>query len=345
MIYFVTSGSSQDNASSRVRVHCVRRILETYGYATDVMVLGEHPWWRLNRHRLYNLVRFIKNAFRARAEDTVYMHRPVLFEFVAAVLLVRYFSRAFFITDYDDALFEEKPLRTFLLTKLADHVIVASRYSYRYAVQHNKNVTHIPVTVDVETYPLKVTDSRPLTIGWLGSPGYYRSIALLVPVLQRLIQDGYSFRFLLAGGASESEEIRALFADLPDGYIEYIPPIDWSDVTGEAEIIRRFDINVAPLLDTPFNRGKCTFKILQAMASGIPVVASPVGESNYFITHGENGFLADTTDEWVDALERLLSDKALRDSLGSNGRTRVEEWYAYDVQIPRLIEVLESREE
>ena len=69
-----------------------------------------------------------------------------------------------------------------------------------------------------------------------------------------------------------------------------------------------------PLEDTPWERGKCGYKLIQYMALGLPVVASAVGVNKHIVRHGENGFLAANPGEWRDALARLGMDPALRRS-------------------------------
>ena len=82
-----------------------------------------------------------------------------------------------------------------------------------------------------------------------------------------------------------------------------------------------------PLHDTPFERGKCAYKLLQVMAAGKPVIASPVGANRQVVRHGVNGFLAETTEEWADAL-RKLADPDLRRRMGEEARKTVAEQYA-----------------
>jgi glycosyltransferase involved in cell wall biosynthesis len=85
-----------------------------------------------------------------------------------------------------------------------------------------------------------------------------------------------------------------------------------------------------PLHDRDYERGKCAFKLVQYLSAGMPVVASPIGMNSEVVGHGENGFLAAGEDEWFDALDRLLSDAALREAMGARGYARYRERFTPD---------------
>ena len=97
-----------------------------------------------------------------------------------------------------------------------------------------------------------------------------------------------------------------------------------------------------PLDDTEWERGKCGYKLLQYMAAGRPVVASPVGVNPEIVEPGVTGFLATTTEEWRTALTRLRDDPALRTRMGEAGRRRIEAGYSLDRAEPRLRALLQS---
>jgi glycosyltransferase involved in cell wall biosynthesis len=97
----------------------------------------------------------------------------------------------------------------------------------------------------------------------------------------------------------------------------------WSEATEAAEIAAA-DIGLSWVPDDSWSRGKCGLKVLQYMAAGLPVVANPVGVQGDMVRHGETGFLAETADQWVDAVRRLAHDPDLRRRMGSAGRQRVE---------------------
>jgi glycosyltransferase involved in cell wall biosynthesis len=88
----------------------------------------------------------------------------------------------------------------------------------------------------------------------------------------------------------------------------------------ELDFFAHFDIGIMPLKDSPFARGKCAFKLVQYMAVGLPVIASPVGANCELVEHGWNGYLADTQDEWHSMLRLLIDDPALRRRMGKCGR-------------------------
>ncbi len=58
------------------------------------------------------------------------------------------------------------------------------------------------------------------------------------------------------------------------------------------------DIGIMPLPDSPFERGKTGYKLIQYMACGLPVVASPVGANRTIVADEINGFLAKAKAEW-----------------------------------------------
>ena len=57
-----------------------------------------------------------------------------------------------------------------------------------------------------------------------------------------------------------------------NGLLEIIP---WQEST-EVDAIRTMDIGIMPLNDTLWSKGKCGYKLIQYMACGVPVVASPL---------------------------------------------------------------------
>jgi glycosyltransferase involved in cell wall biosynthesis len=115
----------------------------------------------------------------------------------------------------------------------------------------------------------------------------------------------------------------------------------WSEVTEVADI-QSFDVGVMPLPDTPMTRGKCGYKLIQYMACGRPVVASPIGANNDIVHHGTDGFLASSTADWVRLLDTFAQRPALTQEMGRAARRTIESNFCVEVMVPKLAAVLEN---
>jgi glycosyltransferase involved in cell wall biosynthesis len=76
------------------------------------------------------------------------------------------------------------------------------------------------------------------------------------------------------------------------------------------------------------------------MAYGLPVVASPVGANREIIQDGENGYLAEGDQTWVERLMRLMARPSLRRTIGRRGRATVIERYSVEAAAANLASAL-----
>lgn len=246
------------------------------------------------------------------------------------------------VVDYDDAIFHRYGQHRFALVRRilgkkidsvmrrADLIIAGNEYLGAHARQAGaKRVELLPTVVDGTRYTVIEKDSAlPVTIGWIGSPSTDKYLRLVASTL-RVMNVLPNVR-IVAVGANPSQ-----LRDLP---IEIHP---WSEDTEAAEI-QQFDIGIMPLPDDLWERGKCGYKLIQYMASGKPVVASPVGVNNVIVSQGVNGFLANTESDWRRSLRLLCEDAALRKRMGDAGRSRMKRDYSLQVTAPKLAELLRS---
>ena len=119
--------------------------------------------------------------------------------------------------------------------------------------------------------------------------------------------------------------------------------IKWKEDT-EVKSIQEIDIGIMPLHDGPFEKGKCGYKLIQYMACGKPVVASPVGVNKKIVRESNAGYLAITGKDWIEELAKLCDSRALREECGSEARGYIEKYYSVKVILPvfaKLINTLE----
>jgi glycosyltransferase involved in cell wall biosynthesis len=76
------------------------------------------------------------------------------------------------------------------------------------------------------------------------------------------------------------------------------------------------------------------------MACSVPVVASPVGVNSSIVKRGGSGFLAATTQEWIEAFRVLIRDKARRLEFGASGRRLVEAEFSVARVAPKFCDLI-----
>lgn len=187
----------------------------------------------------------------------------------------------------------------------------------------------VPTVVDLNAYGQKSAHchGKPATIGWIGTPSTWQAyVKPLMPLLAQAASDAGAR--ILAVGAGHAATTHPLLDNMP-----------WTEIS-EVSRIQDMCLGIMPLEDTPWARGKCGYKLIQYMACGIPVIASPVGVNVDIVEHGVNGFLAKTETEWREAIMTLLHDPDLRRDMGAAGRRKVQAHYALQTWGPRVAEML-----
>lgn len=334
-------------ASSRVRYLQYLQYFKSQGFSIDVdpffsndyleALYGAH--WRVGQV-LTGYARRLRTLIRSWQYDLLVIEKEVFPFLPAGVERLLEGLGIPYVVDYDDAMFHRYDLhsnvfvRRLLGRKIdtvmrhASVVIAGNPYlADRAKVAKAKRIEIIPTVVDTERYqPVLNRGDRVPVVGWIGTPKTSRYLDPLIPVFDALRRE-MAVRFVAVGARPEE------FAGTS---IETWP---WSE-NSEVSSIQSFDIGIMPLPDTPWERGKCGYKLIQYMACGLPVVASPVGVNADIILDGRSGFLAEGGSEWKSALSGLLADNERRLLMGREGRARVVAWYSLAVQSPRLLAAL-----
>jgi len=313
------------NVSFRQRIEPYIEPLAAHGVAAEVVELTDNAFARRTQMR------------RAHEFAGVLLHRKTLTAWDAWAL-DGIAHRLLY--DFDDAVMYqarscEQPdpqrLRRFQRTMTRAHLVIAgsptlAEHAQREGAQH---VALLPTGLDSRRFPMKshYETKGPLRLVWIGSHSTLKQLETLVPVLE-------------AVGKALPKTVLRIIADAPlevKGLeVENVP---WHH-EHEGRMLAECDIGIAPLPDTPFTRGKCGFKILEYMAAGLPVVASPVGASADYVQQNINGLWATEPEEWVRAIERLAGDTALRKRLGRSGRERACAKFDFVALGPRFCQLV-----
>jgi glycosyltransferase involved in cell wall biosynthesis len=254
--------------------------------------------------------------------------------------------RAPYVLDFDDAIFhnyDQHPnawvrrlygLRIDCLMAGARLILAGNPYLAQRARDAGAQwVEIIPTVIDLNRYPIQFRPTKTdtsITIVWIGSPYTAKYLDIIQEPLARL-GERYPLRLRIIGGTQRV---------IPKVEVEVLA---WSEFSEVADI-QACDIGIMPLLDSPWERGKCGYKLIQYMACGLPVIASSVGINTDIIREDENGFLADSTEEWENALEKLIANAQLRQQMGQAGRQRVETDYCLQQVAPKLVSLFSTAE-
>lgn len=337
-------------ASSRIRSYQYLPFLEAQGVHVTVSRLFEDSYL----HGLYSDrkidVRSILQAYfrrvgrllESRNFDLLWIEYELLpwmphwAERVLASLVTPY------LVDYDDAIFHRydmhprRLVRLFLGRKIdrvmqnASEVVAGNEYLAERAWQSGaRHVSILPSVVDLSRYRIeKGMKHGSFTVGWIGSPTTVPYLEPVAPAIKEFAKDR-NVRLILVG--SGKVPINGIPAEIRE----------WSE-DSEVGDIQCFDVGIMPLPNDPWALGKCGYKLVQYMACALPVVASPVGVNKEMVRDGRNGFLAETKEDWVLALNTLYQNAVQSEEMGKAGRALVEEKYCLEKAAPRLLALLRS---
>jgi len=343
-IAFLTPYPTNTAPGPRFRFEQYYGILQNHRIRFKVFSFFSEPDYRKVRQQtgralLWPLLKGVVNRLRTLPEllrfDFVFIYReacpvgPPMLEWIIAHIF-----RKKIIYDFDDAIWlidnrHETKIESFLrwrgkvkwICRWSYRVSCGNRYLADFASKYARQVVVNPTTLDpsrqqARLKPEKEPGQEGITIGWTGSHSTLKYLESFLGIIRQLEERHPHLSFLVIADRNPEYALKSFVFK------------KWNLET-EIDDLLEMDIGVMPLPNDEWTRGKCGFKILQYMALGIPAVGSPVGV-NAEIISGSNGYLATTNTEWIEALERLIFDRALRKRLGQEGQRTVIDRYSVE---------------
>lgn len=245
------------------------------------------------------------------------------------------------VFDYDDAIYlryKKKSIPSCFptlrnkietLIRKSDAVIVANKNLHAFSVSAGApKVKIIPTVVDWAPFKNIPTENRvnkKIIVGWIGTPLTSVYLKKLQPALSNLVNKNIIDVVMIGANAQ----------DFPSNF----KVIDWSE-KDEAKHLFDFDVGIMPLPDNKWAQGKSGFKIIQYMAAGKAVIASPIGASNDLVIQGKTGFLPTSLQEWEDAIQRMALEPELRSEMGGLARIIAKNKYCTEAVVDDLANTL-----
>lgn len=179
----------------------------------------------------------------------------------------------------------------------------------------------------------------PPVIGYLGRFVPEKGLGLLMRTLDRLPSSAW--RALFVGGGQLLDELQAWASRYPD-QARVVTGVPHDAVPA---YLNAMDLLAAPSQTTPRWKEQLGRMLLEAMASGVPVVASDSGEIPFVVA--DAGRVVPEADEaaWVASLQELLESPSLRHDLRQRGLARAQEVYAWPRVAPQYLEFFQELRE
>ena len=153
------------------------------------------------------------------------------------------------------------------------------------------------------------TDDR-IKIGYFsGSISHNENFELIKPAIKEVLDHYSSVELHIVGHLDIPQDMKQ--------YIQRIVVHEYVDWKALPQLISQVDINLAPLVDSVFNRAKSEIKWIEAALVKVPTIASHIGAFADMMIDGQTGLLAKDS-EWKEKLENLILSADLRRELAEN---------------------------
>jgi glycosyltransferase involved in cell wall biosynthesis len=346
----ILSRYDDKGSSSRLRLFQYIPYLEKNGFEVAVSPLLDNSYLEIiysgKRYSIFKIAaRYIKRIriiLKSHKYDLLIIEKE-LFPFLPSWTeqILKLFHRPY-IVDYDDATFHnydkhpKRIVRWLLRKKISTimrcsaAVIAGNRYIEDYAQRSGAaKVYLLPTVIDLKKYKTDKKEKKAeFIIGWIGSPSTTKYLKLVEHALIEASTRIPLKLVLIGSGLLQMGPVNILRKE-------------WSENT-EAEDIQLFDVGIMPLKDDYWEQGKCGYKIIQYMACGIPVIASPVGVNKEIISHDVDGYLAGDQADWINYIEILACQHEKCVKFGEMGRKKVESFYCTQVTAPKFLDILQD---
>jgi glycosyltransferase involved in cell wall biosynthesis len=220
-------------------------------------------------------------------------------------------------------------LGEFLLKRitLADRLITVCAQSTEEALQagfSSRQVVQIPNGVDTTYFKVLTPVAELRAITFIGRLDHLKGVYVLIEALKKLKDDGVDAHLNVIGDGPDRDKLQNLSRDVGVndsisfcGAVEEIIPY-----------LQKSTLFVLPSLSEGLSN-----VLLEAMACGLPIIATRVGGNIDLIRDGENGLLVEpeNSEQLSAAIKKILQDKDLAQKLGMEARKTAEEKFSMEI--------------
>lgn len=220
----------------------------------------------------------------------------------------------------------------------ADAVFVLSNSWKRFvnSISKNENIYIVYNGASLNKFSGKIYNRDRIVISFMGRLGKRKGVYDLLDAFEKLIPEVPAAQLVL-GGDGDVDKVRELVAR--KNLEKHIHVLGWVSGGQKVRVFQECDIYVLP----SYNEG-LPGSILEAMATGVPVISTPVGGIPEAVIENRNGFLINPgdTDDLYRKLKMLCQNKELREKMGKESKNIIMERFEIEKIVLSLIEIYDE---
>jgi glycosyltransferase involved in cell wall biosynthesis len=188
--------------------------------------------------------------------------------------------------------------------------------------------------------------SRAVLLGVVGQLSPWKGQDTAIQALRLLCAEGIDAHLLLIGSAKfvsratrfdNRRYLDELHSQVADAGLQ--ERVSWLGEREDVpELVRALDVLLLPSWEEPFGRA-----LIEAMALGVPVLATNVGGPAEIVEDGREGYLLAPREPraWAQAVRRILESPDRGAEMGRAGRRRVEQAFTVECHVEGTLEIYE----
>jgi len=208
----------------------------------------------------------------------------------------------------------------------------------------NERIVVVPNAVDVQRFFPSKPDThapapREFSIGFLGSLKPWHGVDTLITALKQVSRDHPHTRLTIIGDGPERGRLATMAAERGlEDVVEFTGSLPHQAIPAR---LRALDCAVAPYPQTD-NFYFSPLKLFEYMATGLPVVASDIGQIAECITHEKNGLLCRPGDpeSLARQISRLIGDPELAEQISGNARRHAVEKFSWERNVCEILDLV-----
>jgi len=347
---------------ARIRCYNFAAELSRLGLETEVLSfsdsLGALDGDKESSMGMLDKIKYNYLAFKKLSKETGAIFYLQRFNYHAfAPLCAHWLKKNRIILDLDDWEMREEPKYylfyptskahyfTRLLARKSIFCVAASFFLKDFLSQFNKKVYYLPSGVDTGLFNVnqRHDSSKEVVFSWIGTfhkKEYIENIEFAIDCFCALRKRYNHIYFDIVGDGIYKQNLEAIVNSHNDPHIRLK---GWIEPDKMPQYLSGTHIGLFPVVeDNKFNKSKSPTKIFEYFSAGLPVIASNIGEAGHIINDGEDGFLANSREEFISRMQNLIEGEYLRQRIGKNALEKVRKSYSLKVLGKQLFDILEN---